>query len=101
MLVTMLWFGLSSCSKSGDEQEETASTIEGIWVAADLSLEQVNTIWKVLSARSTAKRQVQVSALAQRVRTTLSLPESCAEMNPATLLHTLVRDHQFYALEEV
>ncbi len=69
--------------------------------AADLSLEQVNTIWKVLSAPSTAKRQVRVSALAQRVRTTLSLPESCAEMNPATLLHTLVRDHQYYALEEV
>lgn len=69
--------------------------------AADLSLEQVNTIWKVLSARSTAKRQAQVSALAQRVRTTLSLPESSAEIDPATLLQTLVRDHQFYALEEL
>ncbi|MCP3894660.1 MAG: hypothetical protein GY706_08550 [Bacteroides sp.] len=51
-MVALLWFGLSSCSKSGDKKEETGSTIEGIWVAADLSLEQVNTIWKVLSTRS-------------------------------------------------
>ncbi|MEG1006820.1 MAG: hypothetical protein RSO15_11160 [Bacteroides sp.] len=100
-MVALLWFGLSSCSTSGDKKEETDSTIEGIWVAADLSLEQVNTIWKVLSTRSTAIRQAQVSALAQRGRTTLSLPESRAEMEPATLLHTLVRDHQYYALEEL
>lgn len=37
LLVALLWFGLSSCSKSGDEKEEVGSTIEGIWVSEDPS----------------------------------------------------------------
>ncbi|MEG1006818.1 MAG: lipocalin family protein [Bacteroides sp.] len=43
LLVALLWFGLSSCSKSGDEKEEAGSTIEGIWVSEDPSDTEVLT----------------------------------------------------------
>ncbi|MEG0646946.1 MAG: RDD family protein [Bacteroides sp.] len=70
--------------------------------AADLSIEQVNTINKVLIASvSSTKGGKQLAALAYKIRTTLALPESATNTDDTTLLHTLLRDYQYYALEEV
>ena len=61
--------------------------------AADLSLEQVNVINKTLSSGS-KDRARRIRQLADKVRTLLSISDE-------KFLQTLLRDYQYYALEEI
>lgn len=66
--------------------------------AADLSLEQVNVINKTLaSGRKDRARRVKL--LAEKVRSLLSIKQT--EGNDEKFLQTLLRDYQYYALEEI
>lgn len=63
--------------------------------AADLSLEQVNVITRTLDMR-TAERPKHIKQLAEKIRQLLSIQSQAAD---ETMLNTLIRDYQFYALE--
>lgn len=66
--------------------------------AADLSLEQVNVINKTLaSGRKDRARRIKL--LAGKVRSLLSIKQT--EGNDEKFLQTLLRDYQYYALEEI
>ena len=66
--------------------------------AADLSLEQVNVINKTLSSGS-KDRARRIRQLADKVRTLLSIKQT--EGSDEKFLQTLLRDYQYYALEEI
>lgn len=66
--------------------------------AADLSLEQVGVIDKTL-ALTVADRNKHISLLADKVRTLLSLTNEAS--SDEAFLRTLIRDFQYYTLEEV
>ena len=66
--------------------------------AADLSLEQVNVINKTLASGS-KDRTRRIRQLADKVRTLLSIKQ--IEGNDEKFLQTLLRDYQYYALEEI
>lgn len=66
--------------------------------AADLSLEQVNVITKALASRQ-KDRPRRVRLLAEKVRSLLSIKQT--EGNDERFLQTLLRDYQYYALEEI
>ena len=66
--------------------------------AADLSLEQVNVINKTLSSGS-KDRARRIRLLADKVRTLLSIKQ--VEGSDEKFLQTLLRDYQYYALEEI
>lgn len=65
--------------------------------AADLSLEQVNLISKTLELEMDDPR---ISALAAKVRSTLGI-QTVHERSDMSFLWQLVRDYQYYALEEI
>lgn len=65
--------------------------------AADLSLEQVNLISKAVQMKDDDPR---VHALAEKVRQVLGI-ERIKESTEQAFLQRLVKDYQFYALEEV
>lgn len=66
--------------------------------AADLSLEQVNVINKTLSSGS-KDRARRIRQLADKERTLLSIKQT--EGSDEKFLQTLLRDYQYYALEEI
>lgn len=66
--------------------------------AADLSLEQVNVINKTLTSVN-KDRSRRVKLLAEKVRSLLSIKQ--IEGNDEKFLQTLLRDYQYYALEEI
>lgn len=66
--------------------------------AADLSLEQVNIIGKALAYRLPDRLQ-RLSLLSGKVRTLLSISRPTG--SDEQFLQTIVRDYQYYALEEV
>lgn len=65
--------------------------------AADLSLEQVNLMSKTLELDMDDPR---ISALAAKVRQTLGI-QTIHERSDVSFLWQLVRDYQYYALEEI
>lgn len=66
--------------------------------ASDLSLEQINVISKTL-ASGEKDRLRRIHQLAEKVRTLLTIhPE---KMDDEKFLNTLLRDYQYYALEEI
>lgn len=65
--------------------------------AADLSLEQVNLMSKTLELDMDDPR---ISALAAKVRQTLGI-QTVHERSDVSFLWQLVRDYQYYALEEI
>ena len=65
--------------------------------AADLSLEQVNLMSKTLELDMDDPR---ISALAAKVRQTLDI-QTVHERSDVSFLWQLVRDYQYYALEEI
>ena len=66
--------------------------------AADLSLEQVNVITKALESGK-KDRLRRIRSLAGKVRSLLSVKQ--ADGNDEKFLQTVLRDYQFYALEEI
>ena len=66
--------------------------------AADLSLEQVDIITRTLQTYN-KERAVRIAQLSRKVVDTLRLP--AGTQPDETLLRTLVRDYQYYALEEI
>ena len=65
--------------------------------ASDLSLEQVNSLSKALQLDDDDPR---ISALAEKVRTVLGI-QTVHERSDDSFLWQLVRDYQYYALEDV
>ena len=66
--------------------------------AADLSLEQVNVITRTLQTYN-KEREARIAQLSRKVIDTLRLPVGTRP--DEMLLQTLVRDYQYYALEEI
>lgn len=66
--------------------------------ATDLSLEQVNVINKTLTSGQ-KDRARRVKLLAEKVRTLLNIKQT--EGNDEKFLQTLLRDYQYFALEEI
>ena len=66
--------------------------------AADLSLEQIEIITRTLSIRQNDFQQ-RVKVLADKVRQKLNVERK--ETDDAAFLQRIVRDYQFYALEEI
>ena len=66
--------------------------------AADLSLEQINVISKALELHH-KDRTRHIAQLASKVRTLLSVDQT--NINDEKFLQTVVRDYQYYALEEI
>lgn len=66
--------------------------------SADLSLEQINVITKTL-ASNRKDREHHIVQLATKVKEILSITPKDA--NPEKLLQTVLRDYQYYALEEI
>jgi len=66
--------------------------------AADLSLEQIDIITSTLSVNQTDFQQ-RTKALADKVREKLNIERK--ETDDAAFLHRIVRDYQYYALEEI
>lgn len=64
--------------------------------AADLSVEQINIINRTLEVHS-PDRNKHIRQLAEKIRQLLSIHQ--ADLSDEMLLHTLIRDYQFYALE--
>lgn len=65
--------------------------------AADLSLEQVNIISRTLDTAHNRDREERIKKLAEKIRGLLSINRS--DTDDETLLLTLIRDYQYYALE--
>lgn len=66
--------------------------------SADLSLEQVNVITRTLES-GTKDRTRRVAALAKKVQSLLSITPR--DSNQEKFLQTVLRDYQYYALEEI
>lgn len=66
--------------------------------AADLSLEQIEIITRTLSINKTDFQQ-RTKVLAAKVREKLNIERK--ETDDAAFLHRIVRDYQYYALEEI
>ena len=66
--------------------------------AADLSLEQIEIITRTLSINKTDFQQ-RTKVLADKVREKLNIKRK--ETDDAAFLHRIVRDYQYYALEEI
>ena len=66
--------------------------------SADLSLEQINVITRTLES-GTKDRSRRVTALAKKVQELLLITPR--DGNPETFLQTVLRDYQYYALEEI
>jgi uncharacterized RDD family membrane protein YckC len=66
--------------------------------AADLSLEQIEIITRTLSINKTDFQQ-RTKVLADKVREKLNIERK--ETDDAAFLHRIVRDYQYYALEEI
>ena len=66
--------------------------------AADLSLEQVNVVTRTLAASEARGGEQRLAQLAQKVQATLGVTQH--EPSATSFLLRLVRDYQFYALEE-
>lgn len=66
--------------------------------ASDLSLEQVNIITRTLES-DRKKQAIRIVRLAEKVQQVLSVTPR--ENNPEAFLQTLLRDYQYYALEEI
>lgn len=66
--------------------------------SADLSLEQVNVITRTLES-GTKDRTRRVAALAKKVQSLLSITPR--DGNQEKFLQTVLRDYQYYALEEI
>lgn len=66
--------------------------------SADLSLEQVNVITRTLESGE-KDRIRRISALAQKVQSLLSITPQ--DGNQEKFLQTVLRDYQYYALEEI
>lgn len=66
--------------------------------AADLSLEQINVITKTLAAGQ-SDRFRHIQQLAEKVRSLLTVRQ--AEPSDERFLQTVLRDYQYYALEEI
>ena len=82
-----------------DEYDYLTKGYHPVYVsAADLSLEQVNVITKTL-ASGKKDRPRRVRLLAEKVRSLLSIKQT--EGNDEKFLQTLLRDYQYYALEEI
>ena len=67
-------------------------------LAADLSLEQINVISKALELHH-KDRARHISQLAPKVRALLAVEQT--DVNDEKFLQTVVRDYQYYALEEI
>lgn len=67
-------------------------------LAADLSLEQINVISKTLDA-NTKDRQLHITQLAGKVRSVLSVGN--IDPSDENFLQTVIRDYQYYALEDI
>ena len=79
-----------------DEYDYLTKGYHPVYVsAADLSLEQVNVITKTL-ASGKKDRPRRVRLLAEKVRSLLSIKQTDEKF-----LQTLLRDYQYYALEEI
>lgn len=66
--------------------------------AADLSLEQINVIQKTLD-KKTKDRALHVRQLADKIKSLLKIPQP--GYSDEQFLHTLLRDYQYYALEDI
>ena len=66
--------------------------------AADLSLEQIEIITRTLSINKTDFQQ-RTKVLADKVCEKLNIEQK--ETDDAAFLHRIVRDYQYYALEEI
>ena len=66
--------------------------------SADLSLEQVNVITRTLESGE-KERARRITALAKKVQSLLSITPR--EGNQEKFLQTVLRDYQYYALEEI
>ena len=66
-------------------------------IAEDLSLEQINVISRTLD--QIKNRNERIATLAAKVRNTLHIT-STTDMNDEEFLKTIVRDYQYYALQE-
>lgn len=69
-------------------------------LAADLSLEQINVINKTLDA-FTKDRQVHIKQLASKVRSVLAVSNTTEQTSDENFLQTVIRDYQYYALEDI
>lgn len=67
-------------------------------LAADLSLEQINVINKTLDA-FTKDRQLHIQQLAVKVRSVLAVNNT--DSSDENFLQTVIRDYQYYALEDI
>ena len=74
-----------------DNYEPTFKTAE------DLSLEQINVISRTLD--QIKNRNERIATLAAKVRNTLHIT-STSDMNDEVFLKTIIRDYQYYALQE-
>lgn len=66
--------------------------------ASDLSLEQINVIARTLEANENVRQQ-HIPQLAQKVQSLLSITPQ--ESSQEKFLRTIIRDYQYYALEEI
>ena len=66
--------------------------------AADLSLEQINVITRTLDSNQKEKAR-RISTLAKKVQESLSITPR--DNNQETFLQMILRDYQYYALEEI
>lgn len=69
-------------------------------LAADLSLEQINVINKTLDA-FTKDRQLHIKQLASKVRSVLAVSNTAEQTSDENFLQTVIRDYQYYALEDI
>ena len=66
--------------------------------ASDLSLEQINVITRTLQSGK-KDRTRRIASLAKKVQELLSITPH--DSNPENFLQTILRDYQYYALEEI
>lgn len=66
--------------------------------ASDLSLEQINVITRTLQSGK-KDRTRHIASLAKKVQVLLSITPH--DGNPENFLQTILRDYQYYALEEI
>ena len=66
--------------------------------ASDLSLEQINVITRTLQSGK-KDRTRRIASLAKKVQELLSITPH--DGNPENFLQTILRDYQYYALEEI
>ena len=67
--------------------------------AADLSLEQIEIVRRTLAQAEVSSNYIKLSLLADKVQEKLGI--SSAEPTDEQFLHRIVRDYQYYAIEEI